>query len=95
MHELATEIMITANTLPNKENFSLIYQLSKLSISIPSNIAVSCGRNTTKDTLQFLYIARGSLYELETQVILSFDVNYIEEEKLNEILNSIIDCKNY
>jgi len=59
VHELATEIMITANTLPNIENFSLIYQLSKLAISIPSNIAVSCGRNTTKDTLQFYTLQEG------------------------------------
>lgn len=90
---LAKSIIEVAELLPSKENFAMGFQIRKSAISIPSNIAEGCGRNTTKDTLQFLYIARGSLYELETQLILCFDFNYIFEEKLNELIEKITECK--
>jgi four helix bundle protein len=90
---LAKSIIEVAELLPSKENFAMGFQIRKSAISIPSNIAEGCGRNTTKDTLQFLYIARGSLYEVETQLILCFDFNYITEEKLNELIEQITECK--
>lgn len=90
---LAKSIIEVAEVLPSKENFAMGFQIRKSAISIPSNIAEGCGRNTTKDTLQFLYIARGSLYEVETQLILCFDFNYIIEEKLNELIEQITECK--
>ena len=90
---LAKSIIEVAELLPSKENFAMGFQIRKSAISIPSNIAEGCGRNTTKDTLQFLYIARGSLYEVETQLILCFDFNYIKEEKLNELIEQITECK--
>jgi four helix bundle protein len=91
--ELAIIILQVAETLPQIENFALGFQIRKSAISIPSNIAEGCGRNSTKDTLQFLYIARGSLYEIETQIILCFEMNYINEPKHNEILSQITECK--
>jgi four helix bundle protein len=90
---LAKETMIIANSLPSNQSFSLAYQLSKSAISIPSNIAEGCGRNTTKDTLQFLFVSRGSIYELETQVFLCFDFGYITETQLNDTIDSITECK--
>ena len=90
---LAKEAMIIARSLPSIENFSMVYQLTKSAISIPSNIAEGCGRNRSKDTLQFLFISRGSLYELETQVFLCFDFGYISEPQLNETIDSIKECK--
>jgi four helix bundle protein len=53
--------------------FGLTNQIRRCVVSVPSNLAEGVGRNTTKDTLQFLFIARGSLFELETQLFLSFD----------------------
>jgi len=53
--------------------FGLTNQIRRCVVSVPSNIAEGVGRNTTKDTLQFLFIVRGSLFELETQLFLSFD----------------------
>ncbi|HWZ23616.1 MAG TPA: four helix bundle protein [Cytophagaceae bacterium] len=68
---------VLVNTLtkkfPKKELFGLLGQIRRCAVSIPSNIAEGCGWNTDKDTLQFLFISRGSLYELETQLLLSFD----------------------
>jgi four helix bundle protein len=60
--------------------------MRRSAISVPSNIAEGCGRNHSKDSVQFFHIARGSLYELETQLYLSFDLNYLEETKLKGIL---------
>ena len=87
--KLVSLIYATTKLFPKDELFSLVSQLRRCVVSIPSNIAEGCGRNHTKDTLQFLYISRGSLYELETQIYLSIDLKYIDEETLNITLNQI------
>ena len=76
----------TVSQFPREELFGLQSQIKRSVVSIPSNIAEGCGRNHRKDSLQFFYIARGSAYELETQLYLSFDLNFISEEKLNDLL---------
>ncbi|WP_344832335.1 four helix bundle protein [Chryseobacterium ginsenosidimutans] len=73
--------------------FGLTNQIRRCAVSVPSNIAEGCGRNTSKETIHFLFIARGSLYELETQIYLSSDQNYLTEERLKITLNQIILCK--
>jgi len=67
--------------------------MRRCAVSVPSNIAEGCGRNTSKETIHFLYISRGSLYELETQFYLSLDQNYLNEEELPIILTQITICK--
>lgn len=67
--------------------------MRRSAVSIPSNIAEGVGRNHTKDSLQFLYIARGSLFELETQVYVSFDQENISKIGLDETLEKITKCK--
>ena len=74
---------------PREELFGLQSQLKRSAVSIPSNIAEGCGRNHRKDSLQFFYVARGSAYELETQLYLSFDLNFLSEEKLNHLLHKL------
>ena len=54
-------------------------------MSIPSNIAEGCGRKTTADYLRSLYIAYGSVYELEAQFLLSGDLNYVNKENLKAL----------
>lgn len=78
---------------PEKETYCLIYQINRAVVSVPSNIAEACGRNHTKETLQFLYIARGSLYELETQIYLAYDQKYVPESCLNMSIEKITECK--
>ena len=73
---------------PNNEEYALSSQIRRSCISIPSNIAEGFGRNSTKDYVRFLQIARGSLFELQTQIMLSFDLGYINTELQNEILKS-------
>lgn len=78
---------------PKEEIFGLTNQMRRAAISIPSNIAEGCGRQTSKDTIHFLHISRGSLYELETQYYLAFDQKYIDENNFNTALEQIQTCK--
>jgi four helix bundle protein len=79
---------------PREELFGLQSQIKRSAVSIPSNVAEGCGKNHRKDSLQFFYVARGSAYELETQLYLSFDLNFLSEEKLNTLLYNcrLLEC---
>jgi len=91
--ELASLCYELTKAFPKEETFGLTLQMRRSAVSIPSNIAEGCGRNTSKDTLQFLFIARGSAYELETQFYIAYDLNYISKEQLNKVLDKITECK--
>lgn len=91
--ELASLCYEVTKLFPKEEMFGMTSQMRRSAISIPSNIAEGCGRNTSKDTLQFLFIARGSAYELETQLYIAADLNYISKEQLNAVLDKITECK--
>lgn len=86
---LSKEIYTVTRTFPKEEQFGLTSQMRRCAVSIPSNIAEGCGRNHSKDSIQFFFISRGSLYELETQLYLSFDLNYIDNDVLNQQLSYI------
>jgi len=74
---------------PKDEQFGLTNQLRRAAVSIPSNIAEGCGRNHFKDSLQLFFISRGSLYEVETQILISFDLGYINNEDLKITIEKI------
>jgi four helix bundle protein len=67
--ELVKEVYLLTKEYPKEEMFALTSQTKRASTSIPSNIAEGMGRQYKNDTVHFLHIARGSLYELETQII--------------------------
>ena len=92
-HELTLLVYRKTANFPKEELFGLISQIRRASSSVPTNIAEGCGRNTSKETIHFLFIARGSIYELETQLYLSLDQNYIEKEEFGNILSQVILCK--
>ena len=78
---------------PKEELFALTNQMRRSAVSIPSNIAEGIGRQPTKDTINYLHISRGSLYELETQCYLALDQKYSTNEQFEHINNSIQICK--
>jgi len=91
---LVKTIYQATKSFPSGEKFELVGQMRRSAISAPSNIAEGFGRNTTKDTIQFLHIARGSLYELETQLLLCFDLGYIPEKTSSELCLEVNEiCK--
>lgn len=83
---------ITA-AFPNSEQFGLTNQMRRCAVSVPSNIAEGCGRNTTKGKLVFFYISRGSLFELETQLYISLDQNFINSIIFDEVFEEIQSSK--
>ncbi|GAA4041293.1 hypothetical protein GCM10022409_29100 [Hymenobacter glaciei] len=91
--QLTKRVYELTRQFPKDELFGLTNQLRRAAVSIPSNIAEGCGRQHTRDTLQFLFIARGSLFEVETQLYLAFDLAYLNEEILQQLLEDIINCK--
>lgn len=80
-------------TFPIDEKYGLSSQMRRAAVSIPSNIAEGHGRNHIKESIQFFFISRGSLYELETQLYLAYDLEYCTEQNLSQYLNTIIQCK--
>ena len=77
-------------TFPQEEMYALSSQLKRASVSIPSNIAEGYGRNTDKSFSHFLDIARGSLFEMETQLIIAKELGFITNlELFQELLNQI------
>lgn len=84
--ELATKIYELTKDYPEGEKYGLISQMRRCSVSIPSNIAEGVGRSTNKGFSNFLSIALGSVFELETQILLSKRLNFLQEEAVNSIL---------
>lgn len=91
--KLTNTVYETTKGFPKEELFALTNQIRRCAISIPSNIAEGCGRQTSKETIHFLHISRGSLYELETQFYLALDQQYINENEFKIILEQIQTCK--
>ena len=80
-------------SFPSDEKFGLVSQLRRASISIASNIAEGASRKSNKDFSRFLIIALGSCYEIETQLLISMDLEFISDKQNNELqekLGSII-----
>lgn len=78
---------------PKEERYGLTSQLRRAAVSVPSNIAEGYGRKTTPEYIQALYIAYGSNCELETQIMLSGDLGYIEEEMLQKFQKDLGDIE--
>lgn len=90
--DLVIDIYKRTENFPKEEIFSLTNQIRRSAISIPSNIAEGCGRNSDKDLIRFLDIANGSSFELETQLIIAHELDFLDKENfeyLDEKLSEI------
>jgi len=82
---LVTQIYLITKGLPKSELYGLTSQIRRSSISLPSNIAEGYGRNSTNDYIRFLQIACGSLYEVQTQLEICYNLEYISKKIFNGI----------
>lgn len=98
--KLVKTVYVLTKSFPKDEQFSLTSQIRRCVVSVPSNIAEGCGRQSNKEKIHFLHITRGSLFELETQLILADDLNYISSdlktvlediERVKKLLNGFIN----
>ena len=83
------EIYSVTSSFPEEEKFGLISQLRRAVVSIPSNIAEGASRNSNKDFSRFLSISLGSCFEIETQLLIASDLEFIDEKELDTVLNSL------
>ena len=92
-YQLCLEIYKITARFPKDEKFGLTSQIRRAVVSVPSNIAEGYGRKTTADYIKFLYIAYGSNCELETQIMLSGDLGYIDSAILEGIKDKIHEAE--
>lgn len=86
---LACQTYSAVQHIPRTELYGLISQIQRAASSVPANIAEGWGRGTTREYMQFLRIARGSLMELETHLILANQLEYLPSNCLNPLLEEI------
>lgn len=87
---IVVEVYKLTQSFPKEEIYALTSQLKRASVSIPSNIAEGFGRQTDKSFNHFLNISRGSLNEIETQLIIAKELGFIQDENLlNDLLLTI------
>jgi four helix bundle protein len=91
--DLAVRIYEITKDFPREELYGLTSQIRRSAVSIPSNIAEGARRNTNKDFNNFLGISNGSSCELETQLIISQRVNFMEQAILESIQQDIIEIQ--
>jgi len=85
--DLVSNIYKITESFPNKEIYGLTNQIRRSAVSVPSNIAEGAARSSKKEFIQFLYIALGSLAELETQMIIASRLGYLND--LDSLLNDV------
>jgi four helix bundle protein len=95
--DFVTKIYQLTRSFPKEELYSIVSQIRRSAVSIPSNIAEGCARKNTKEYIQFLYVSLGSAAELETQLIISSSLGYFDTNgecnpqiQLQEIIRMLI-----
>lgn len=92
--QIVKEIYKVSSSLPSDEKFGLKSQITRAAVSIPSNIAEGSGRNSEVEFKRFLEIALGSLFELETQLIIATELGFFNLEETNLVSKLVEDeCK--
>lgn len=92
--ELVTNTYPRTQAFPKEELYGLTSQIRRCAVSIPSNIAEGCGRKTEKDFSNFLGIALGSAFEFETQLIISKNLSFIQQEDFSVLESEIQHIQN-
>ena len=83
--DLAVAVHEVSSTFPRSEVFGLVSQIRRASVSVPSNIAEGSARRSTREFIAFLHIARGSMAEVETQLLLAQRFGYLDDSRLTAL----------
>jgi four helix bundle protein len=92
-YQLCLAVYRATKGYPNEERYGLTSQIRRAAVSVPSNIAEGYGRKTTLEYIRFLYIAYGSNCELETQLLLSGDLGYLEAVTLSALQDETVEVE--
>ncbi|RDI13373.1 four helix bundle protein [Flavobacterium sp. AG291] len=87
--EFCTQIYSVTSSFAESEKFGLTNQLRRASVSIAANIAEGCSRSSNKDFSRFLEIAIGSAYEVETHLLISSDLNFLNQEDTHILITKL------
>ena len=90
-HTLTVNVYRTTQNFPPEEKFGLTSQIRRASISIESNLAEGCGRNSDKEFARFISIAQGSAFEVRCQLILAKDLDYISDNQFHFLIQQILE----
>jgi len=91
--ETTKQVYLLLEKFPSSEKFGLISQISRCAVSVPSNIAEGSSRSSNKEFAHFLSIALGSLFELETQLLLAIELGIIDRDEMGLIIESVIQLQ--
>jgi len=99
--ELVKEIYKITMAFPDEEKFGLTSQIKRAAVSVQSNIAEGKGKGINKDFVYFLYITLGSLYELQTQLELAYELEFVKNIdaidtlsiEIEKMINALINSK--
>jgi len=92
-HSLVLELYKVTKAFPSDERFGMVSHLRKTAFSVPSNIAEGCGRSGGRQLYNFMNIACGSLSELEAQLRIAFDLEYIDSDDYKRIKQLVIEVR--
>lgn len=92
-HQNTLEVYELTRCFPSEERYGRVSQLRRCAVSIPSNIAEGCGRGRDADFARFVQIAMGSSSELEYQLLLAYDLGYLDSEIYQPFCKQVIDVK--
>lgn len=91
--KLVKEVYLLSVSFPAEERYGLTSQIRRAALSVPTNIAEGCGRRTDKDLVNFLGFSFSSAYEVESLLILAYDLEFISEEQLNKLTPDVAEVQ--
>ncbi len=91
--DFVTEIYKVTNSFPSNERYGLVSQLQRAAVSVPANISEGSAKSSNKDFARFLEISLGSTFELETELLVSLNLSYIDLEKYNQLQEKLAELQ--
>lgn len=91
--EMVKTIYLLTRDFPKHETYGLTSQIQRSAVSVPSNVAEGQTRNSTADFQRFLFIAQGSLSEVDTQIVIAQELGYLKQEKGQDVEGRILELR--